>query len=208
MQVNPSSILIVVPARGGSKRLPGKNLMQVGGRTLVKRVADFLGGEGLLNSAILSTDDESIAEAGRRAGLSVPFLRPAELATDTATAVDVVRHALDWHEDQGNRPSFVAVIQVTAPFRRKRLLLDALSLLAEGPHVNSVVAMKKLGFSSQYVFRASTSGTAVPLGHDPAPAWVPTGALYVTRVTAFRKQNTLYAAPVASIETSDRVRRY
>src|SRR6201989_3026757 len=93
MAINGLRVLAVVPARTGSKGIPGKNLCRVGGKSLVALAAEVSLSVGTIDRAVLSTDDEAIAEEGRRAGLAVPFLRPQELATDRARSVDVWRHA-------------------------------------------------------------------------------------------------------------------
>ena len=87
------SVLAVVPARGGSKGIPRKNLAQIGGKSLVAHAAGLVAELDWLDGAVLSTDDHEIAEEGVRHGLSVPFLRPPDLATDTARGVDTWRHA-------------------------------------------------------------------------------------------------------------------
>ena len=89
------SILAIIPARGGSKRLPGKNLRLLGGRPLIAWSIEAAKGLPGLSDILLSTDDSAIAEAGRAAGATVPWLRPAALATDDASSVDVCLHALD-----------------------------------------------------------------------------------------------------------------
>jgi CMP-N-acetylneuraminic acid synthetase len=93
MAMNGLSVLAVVPARGGSKGIPRKNLERVAGYSLVARAAMVARQLPWLDAAVLSTDDEEIAEEGRRYGISVPILRPADLASDTATGVAAWRHA-------------------------------------------------------------------------------------------------------------------
>ncbi|MFV0473344.1 MAG: cytidylyltransferase domain-containing protein [Pikeienuella sp.] len=112
-------VLAVVPARGGSKGVKRKNLAEIRGRSLVARCGEVVGALPWLDAAILSTDDEEIAAEGRRAGLEVPFLRPAELATDTATGVAVWAHA--WVEAErlhGSRYDISVLLQPTSPFRK------------------------------------------------------------------------------------------
>ena len=110
--------LIVVPARGGSKRWPGKNLKALDGRSLISRVAEAIMEAGLKARSILTTDDAMIAAEGRRVGLEVPFLRPAAISADTSTTVDVVLHALDWYKKtNGVDPRNVVVLQPTSPLR-------------------------------------------------------------------------------------------
>jgi CMP-N,N'-diacetyllegionaminic acid synthase len=93
MSIDGKKVLAVVPARGGSKGIVGKNLRVVGGRSLVGRAADICAASAFVDRAVLSTDSKDIAREGRACGLWVPGLRPAELANDTAASVDVWRHA-------------------------------------------------------------------------------------------------------------------
>ena len=89
-----SQVLVVVPARGGSKGIPLKNLVTLGGRSLIQIVGDFIQTVDCIATSIVSTDHEGIAKAAREAGLEVPFLRPEELAGDIVSDVDVLTHAL------------------------------------------------------------------------------------------------------------------
>ena len=113
-----SRVLGLIPARGGSKRLPGKNLADLHGRSLLQRAIDAgLAARGI-DRLIVSTDDPAIAEAACAGGAEVPFLRPAELATDEASSLDVVRHAMAWAD--GNEPdafSHLVLLQPTSPLR-------------------------------------------------------------------------------------------
>jgi CMP-N,N'-diacetyllegionaminic acid synthase len=189
-------ILVIVPARGGSKRLPGKNLKPLQGETLLERTASFLQAEGFLSAAVLSTDDESIANEGRRVGLQVPFLRPTELASDTASTSAVILHALDTlANDRGSDPELIAVLQVTSPFRRSNLLNDAIQLLSANASANSVVAMSRLHVPASFVFVQDQSGFAQHATELLAPALVPTGSMYLARTASFRATGTLYATP-------------
>lgn len=110
--------LAVVPARGGSKGIPRKNLAELGGMSLVRRAIEFALALPWIDMTVLSTDDDEIADEGRRAGLRVPTLRPAELATDLASGLDVWRHAhLQAEAQAGHRLELSILIQPTSPFR-------------------------------------------------------------------------------------------
>lgn len=128
-------MLAVVPARGGSKGIPRKNLCKVGGRSLIAHAARSACSLGWIDRAVLSTDDEEMAEEGRRHGLEVPFLRPAGLASDTATASDTWRHA--WTESErhfGERYDVSLLLQPTTPLRRAEEIERTLRALVEDGH--------------------------------------------------------------------------
>ena len=109
-------LLILVPARGGAKRLPGKNLKQLGGKSLIAHTADAIAQSGLEAPVVLSTDDPAIAEEGRRLGIQVPFRRPDELSGDAASTAGVVLHALDWFQAaSGAAPQSYSCPSMRAP---------------------------------------------------------------------------------------------
>lgn len=129
------SVLAVVPARGGSKGIPRKNLRTVGGVSLVGWAARTAAALPWLDAAVLSTDDEEIASEGRRVGLDVPFLRPAELASDSAGSAGMWRHA--WLESErhfGRRFDLSVLLQPTTPLRRPEDVERTVAALVEGGH--------------------------------------------------------------------------
>ncbi len=138
------TVLGLVPARGGSIRVPGKNLADVGGRSLVERAVEGALAARLVDRVVVSTDDEAIASVARAAGAEVPFLRPASLATATAGDLEVIRHALA--ELDGAEPDAVALLRPTAPFRRVGTIdLVVGRLLAEPDHVAIRTVRRLLG---------------------------------------------------------------
>ena len=125
-------VLAVVPARGGSKGLPRKNLLPVGGVPLVARVGDVVGGCPSIDRAVVSTDDEEIAAVAQGAGLDAPFRRPAELSGDRIGDVEVLFHALEATEaDDGTRYDVVVMLQPTSPLRTAEQVEAVLAQLVE-----------------------------------------------------------------------------
>lgn len=112
-------ILALIPARGGSKRLPGKNVKLLGGRPLIEWSIDVVSGVPEICDVLVSTDDAAIAEVSRKAGALVPWLRPDELASDTAATIDVALHALNWYENEKGRVDGLLLLQPTSPFRTR-----------------------------------------------------------------------------------------
>jgi CMP-N,N'-diacetyllegionaminic acid synthase len=137
------SVLGLVPARSGSKGVPGKNLRPLAGQTLLEYTARAARESGVLDRIILSTDSPEIAEAGRRAGLEVPFLRPAALAADNTPMVPVIQHAVTEVSRQGWSPEIVVLLQPTSPLRRPDHIRDAVSLL-RSTKADSVVTVVEL----------------------------------------------------------------
>jgi len=132
---NDQKILAVVPARGGSKGIPRKNLREVGGLSLVAHAARLVRQLGWIDRAVLSTDDPEIAEEGRRHGLDVPFMRPAPLAGDLALSTDMWRHAwLASEEHYAERFDVSVLLQPTTPLRRPQDIERTVRVLVEGAH--------------------------------------------------------------------------
>jgi CMP-N-acetylneuraminic acid synthetase len=130
------TVLAVIPARGGSKGIPRKNLVEIAGVSLVGQAARVAASLPWLDLAILSTDDPEIAEEGRKFGLEVPFLRPAELAADTTSSVDMWRHAwLAAEKVWSARFSISVLLEPTSPLRKAEDIEKTVLALIEGDHL-------------------------------------------------------------------------
>ena len=169
------SVLAVVPARGGSKGIPRKNLQQVGGLSLVARAARVARSLPWIDRAVLSTDDPEIAEEGRRHGLDVPFLRPAELAGDQAAAAPAWRHAwLACEAHYGCRFDLSVWLQPTSPFRKPEDVERTVRALVEGGHRAAATVSRVPGhFTPHKILTMNDSGV---LAH-----YLPEGAKVVAR---------------------------
>ena len=126
------ALVAIIPARGGSKGVPRKNLREVGGRSLLVRAVEACLGAPAIARTIVSTEDAEIAEAARRAGAEVPFMRPAEFASDTAATIPVLRHAIAALEAEGARISGIALVEPTSPFRNSAHVQAAARRFTEG----------------------------------------------------------------------------
>lgn len=188
-------ILAVVPCRKGSRRLAGKNLRPVGGIPLIDRTLLCLARANLHARTIVSTDDDDVRARAAALGCPPPFVRPAELATDTASSVDVALHALDWLAGVGEEPDMLLLLQVTAPFREPGDLIEAVRLLSDSPAADAVVGLRQLHVAPQYIFardgvsqylRGAVRESAKP------PIFVPNGSIYLIRTKVLRSQRTFY----------------
>ncbi len=123
-------ILGLIPARGGSKGIPGKNLRLLGDKSLVALAVESALKSCMITRLVLSTDSEAISKEGKHAGAEVPFMRPEDLALDETPTAPVVIHALRWLEDNGGyRPDILILLQPTAPLRQAEHIDGALDLL-------------------------------------------------------------------------------
>ena len=134
--------MAIIPARGGSKRIPGKNIRYFAGKPMLAHSIDCARQSGLFDKIIVSTDDDSVAEVARAYGAETPFSRPPELSDDHAGITEVVSHSVNWLYGQGADLSAVCCILATAPFIRKEDIKLGLVTLETG--------------NWQYVFSATT----------------------------------------------------
>src|SRR2546430_1051056 len=137
----------IVPARGGSKRIPRKNLAVAGGRSLLGWAVHAAKTARQVGQVIVSTDDDEIAQAARVLGVEIPWLRPAELSQDNTTTLDVMIHALEWAvQNVKPTPEFGVLLEPTAPLRTPQHVDEALNILA-GSDADSVVSVCELSHS-------------------------------------------------------------
>jgi len=194
-------ILGLVPARGGSKGVPGKNVRPLAGHTLLEYTARAARESGVLDRIILSTDSPEIAEAGRRAGLEVPFMRPAALATDDTPMVPVIQHALTEVSEHGWSPDIVVLLQPTSPLRRPAHIRDAIGMLRD-TSADSVVTVVEVPrhLSPDYVMRIEggrlkpflPDGARVTRRQDARPAYSRDGTVYAFRRSTLERTGGIY----------------
>ncbi len=138
-------VLAVIPARGGSKGVPLKNIRPLAGKPLLAYTAEQALQSQSLSRVLLSTDDARIAEVGRACGLEVPFMRPASLAGDSAKSLPVILHALQWvEEEEGQCYDAVMMLQPTTPFRQAADIDAAVALLKK-TGADSVISVTDVG---------------------------------------------------------------
>jgi CMP-N-acetylneuraminic acid synthetase len=174
------AVLAVVPARGGSKGIPRKNLAELGGVSLVRRATEMALSLPWIDMTVLSTDDEEIADEGRKAGVEVPSLRPRDLATDLTSGYAVWRHAHLDAEARGERSYDVSVlIQPTSPFRRVEDIEACVDLVIGGAFDSAVtVSPTPAHFSPQKTMTVTASGGLRP--YLPVDQFQPTRQLIPT----------------------------
>lgn len=142
MNANVMRILGVIPARGGSKSVPRKNIAPLGGKPLIAYTIDAALASNALADVVVSTDDAEIAQVSRAHGALVPFERPADLATDAAESYGVVVHALEEMERLRGQPyDAVMMLQPTTPLRRAEQIARAVGMLAAAPDADGVVSV-------------------------------------------------------------------
>lgn len=191
-----SGTLAIIPARAGSKRLPNKNHRPFLGRPLVLWTVDFALAHAAFDLVLVSTDSPEIAALAREAGAYVPALRPAALASDTATSLAVALHAVDTVLAEGRCFDRVALLQPTSPVRlHERWMQAAAHLDAGAPAALGVRAVSSHPYWTYFIGPQGTLSPCFPQGpatrsQDLPPAFVPNGALYLCTLDALRAQRS------------------
>lgn len=205
-------VLALIPARAGSKRLPGKNVRMLGGLPLIGWSIKTALASGCFADVLVSTDGQDIADEAVRQGASVPWLRPQNLATDTASSMDVVQHALDQWEQRNGLADAVMLLQPTSPFRTVDSIRQALSLFASAGGHSPVVSVAPSASHPAWCFRMTAAGTMEPFlgwqglqvrSQDLEPAWTLNGSIYVISPARLRSERSFLAADTLAFQMSD-----
>lgn len=194
----------MIPARGGSKSIPCKNIISLADRPLLAYTCEAALSSRTLTRIVLSTDDSEIAAVGREWGVEVPFLRPAELAQDDTPALPVIQHALCWlqkHRDY--QPEFIVLLQPTSPLRRAchidgavNLLLetdaDSVVSVVEVPHQYNPISVMRIEKGMLVPFLAD-EGTRILLRQEKSRLYARNGpAVLATRRTVLNTTESLF----------------
>lgn len=198
---NNWKVLCLVTARGGSKGLPGKNIRPLLGKPLIAWSIDAGLRAASADALVVSTDDEGIALAACAAGARVPFRRPAELAGDTSSSIDVVLHAIDWLAAAGEHYDVVVLLEPTSPLRESADIEAALELMA-GQHAGAVVSVCRAESAHPaFMYRCDDNGRLQPfLERQPTglrrqeiePLYFLEGTVYASRIDALRARRSFY----------------
>jgi CMP-N-acetylneuraminic acid synthetase len=200
----------VITARGGSKRLPRKNVKPLLGVPLIGYIVRAALASRL-DRTIVSTDDDEIADLAARFGAEVPFRRPAELAADYAADEDILRHALDWFErERGEIFDVVVKLHPTTPFVLPATIDACLDSLGS-TDAACCFAVRPASDPPQWMFRLDARGYARTLLGDRLAGdkahsqlldkyYFPTGAAYAVRVSELARQNCVFAEPLRVVE--------
>jgi CMP-N-acetylneuraminic acid synthetase len=201
-------ILGLIPARGGSKGIPKKNIKKLGGKELIRYTIEMSLKCSDINELIVSTDDENIAHISREAGANVPFLRPKELAADTSPTIDTIVHALQFFKEKNIHFDAVCLLQPTTPFRTsediqnaiqifKKSKADSLISVREVPHVYNPHWIFEPQKNSDFLKLATGEETIISRRQDLPKAYHRDGSIYITKSEIILNQNSLYGQNIA-----------
>lgn len=188
--------LIIIPARGGSKGIPHKNIKELNGKPLIYYTIDVARAITDDDNICVSTDDVGIIQCVEQYGLNVPFVRPAELATDKAGTYEVLLHALNFYENNGRNFDVVVLLQNTSPFRTATDINEALSLY--NPNIDMVVSVKESTVNPYYncfeedddgFLQISKGDGLFTRRQDVPKAYEYNGAIYVINPNSLKKSS-------------------
>lgn len=205
--------LAIIPARGGSKRLPGKNLKLLFGKPLIAWTIEFAKSVPWFDEIQVSTDSEEIAAICADYGIQVHRLRPAKLATDEASSVDVVLDVLSWRRSDGVEFDAVALLQPTTPVRFMERW-DAAQNLLNNSDCEGVIGVSPADTHPFLAFRDSAEGFLEPWVTNPSgitrsqdypSAYAVNGALYLVKVNALIEQRTFFPKKCRAVPCTERI---
>lgn len=205
------NILAIIPARGGSKGVPGKNIKLLNRKPLLAYTSEIALKSKYFKEVILSTEDEQIKIVAEKLGINVPFVRPFELAQDNTPTIDVIIHALKWYENQNVFFDAVCLLQVTSPFRTVEFLDKAIEKFIEAD-TDSLVSVQRVPheYNPHWTFEVNLDGnlkiatgeTEIITRRQELPtAYHRDGSIYITKTEVLLKENSLYGRTTAYIES-------
>ena len=201
--------LIVIPARGGSKGVPRKNIKVLGDKPLIQYTIDAAKGVFDDEFICVSTDDFEIKSVVEQLGLKVPFLRPNELASDTAGTYEVLLHAISYYESKGYFPDTLILLQPTSPFRTSAHIKEALKLYHES--IEMVVSVKETKANPYYIlfeedsngYLKKTKEANFTRRQDCPKVWEYNGAIYIINVKALKEKTISQFTKVCKFEMDE-----
>ncbi|TCD02704.1 acylneuraminate cytidylyltransferase family protein [Pedobacter psychroterrae] len=191
--------LVIIPARGGSKGVPGKNIKLLNGKPLIHYSIEAAIENFEKEIICISTDSPDIKSCAEATGIEVPFLRPGDLATDSATTYDVLRHAISFYESNGYKPDVLILLQPTSPFRTANHISEALNVYLNSTNIDMVVSVKETKANPYYLlFEEDAEGflhkskKANFTSRQECPkVWEYNGAIYIMNIQNLKKQGSL-----------------
>lgn len=204
-------ILTIIPARGGSKGIPGKNIKLLKEKPLLAYTSEVALASKYLTEVIVSTEDEQIIAVAKDLGIDLPFVRPMALAEDSTPTIDVIIHALKWYEKQGVFFDAVCLLQVTCPFRTVEFLDKAIEKFTE-TDTDSLVSVLKVPheYNPHWTFEADNDGNLkIATGDDKIISrrqelpitYHRDGSVYITKTKVLLEEHSLYGKRIAFIES-------
>lgn len=191
-------ILAIIPARSGSRRLPGKNIRMLGDKHLIQHIISTAQRSHLISKTIVSTDCENIRKIAVQAGAEAPFLRPKALANDTAASIDVLRHAVQALE--AHNFTHVVLLQPTSPLTRASTIDTCITKLID-ENRDIVISVRKVHIGSRYIGTLDDNGSFTRrfLDHPQEIEYVPSGNVYAMTTQHLMSSSSLQRGNMGAV---------
>jgi CMP-N,N'-diacetyllegionaminic acid synthase len=199
--ISDKKILAIVPARAGSKGLPGKNVKSLLGKPLVGWSIDAGKNSKYIDDLIVSTDSEEIASQSREFGAEVPFIRPSEFSTDTASSIDVILHSVDWLAEHKRNYEIVVLLEPTSPLRETVDIDQAIELMHEHSATSVVSICCTESMHPMFMFHLNSNGILSPFSgnhpnnlrrQDINPIYFIDGTIYCSSIETLKFNRGFY----------------
>lgn len=205
------NILGIIPARGGSKTVLGKNIKLLDGKPLLQYTVDAAMASKHLSKLILSSDDDAIINVAKQLNLEVPFKRPSDLAQDKSPTLPVIQHALNFYKDQGVYFDAVCLLQVTSPFKTTEFIDNAIEKFIKSK-ADALVSVKKVPdeYNPHWTYKVNNTDylklstgeeEIISRRQDLPMAYHRDGIIYLTKTNVLLEQNSLYGNTLTYIES-------
>ncbi len=202
-------ILAIIPARGGSKGVPRKNIKLLAGKPLLEYTAAVALKSTLLSKVIVSTEDDEIISVAKTLNLEIPFKRPIDLATDSSSSLSVILHALEYFESKNVYFDSVCLLQVTSPFRTVEFLDEAIQKFIKSGS-DSLISVQEIPheYNPHWSFKldegqnlkiATGETEIISRRQDLPKAYHRDGSIYITKTKTLKEQNSLFGKKIAHI---------
>jgi CMP-N,N'-diacetyllegionaminic acid synthase len=206
-------VLGIIPARGGSKGIPGKNIKPLGGKPVIKYTIESAQESKLLTEIFVSTDDPEIAEVAENSGIKVPFLRPSKFALDNSPSIDVIIHALNELDKLGKQYDAVCLLQPTSPFREFGFIDKCIEKF-EKSSADSLISVLQVPhqFNPHWIFEENEFGSLsistgenqiIPRRQELPKAYYRDGSVYLTKVEIIRNERKLLYGNIQFVESNE-----
>lgn len=205
--------LCIIPARGGSKGVPGKNIKPLSGKLLIQYTFEAAGESRFLDKIILSTDCPTIARAVDNTNIEAPFIRPKHLAHDNTPTLEVIKHALQYFDSKGEHYDNICLLQPTCPFRSEGFVDKCFESFISSD-ADCLVSVKEVPheYNPHWVFEADSAGylriatgeeTIIPSRQLLPKSFARDGSVYVFRADNIRKQNSIFGKTISYLESEN-----
>jgi N-acylneuraminate cytidylyltransferase len=192
--------IAIIPARGGSKRIPHKNIKDFCGKPIIAWSIEAAQNSKLFDRIIVSSDDPDIIQVAQAAGAEVPFLRPPELSDDHTPTIPVIRHAIEWVQENGSTPIFVCCLYPTAPFVTLSALTKSFTALKTSAETDFVISATEYPFPIERSLRILPNGQlrmnhpehAMTRSQDLPSNYHDAGQFYWGRASSYLKENSFF----------------